>query len=78
MKTIDISELQSNFDKYINIIEGNKQESFIVLKNGKPVAMIVPFSEKKTRRIGIAKGYWRDVSDDEFNDSNICSLFLEN
>lgn len=56
------------------MIDKKEKDSIIITKNGVPIAEIIPFVERKERRIGIAKGLWRDVSEDEFNDFDMLSL----
>lgn len=74
MEMVSIYEVKTQLSKYINMLEAKEKESIIISKNGKPVAEIIPFIEKKERRIGIAKGLWPDVSEEEFNDFDMLSI----
>ncbi|MEA1972785.1 MAG: type II toxin-antitoxin system Phd/YefM family antitoxin [Candidatus Cloacimonadota bacterium] len=49
MKTLTINEAESNFSSVLTEIE-EKKEIFIICRNGKPVADLIPHS-RKTRRL---------------------------
>jgi len=68
METVSIYEVKTQLSKYISMLENKEKDSIIITKNGNPVAEIIPFVERKEKRLGIAKGLWRDVSEEEFND----------
>lgn len=76
METISIYEAKTQLCKYINSIEKKEADSVVITKNGKPVAEIIPFVERKERRLGIAKGLWKDISEDEFNDFDMLSIMM--
>ena len=59
MKTLPVGELKAQFSEVLELVE--KGESFGILygKKKKPIAMIVPYSEKKTkkeRKLGLLEG----------------------
>jgi prevent-host-death family protein len=61
MKTVNIHEAKTHLSR---LLEGVGQgESFIIAKAGKPVAKVVPFSEKPPQRIGFMEGQFT-VPDD--------------
>lgn len=72
MEIINVNKAKKHLTKYIDLIESKQISSVLISRNGKPIAELIPFEEK---RIGIAKGMWRDVSDDEFDNFDMCSLF---
>lgn len=74
MNTLSIYEAKTQLSKYVSLIETKQETSFVITKNGKPVAEIIPYVEKKERRIGIAKGVWDDVSEDDFNNFDLLSM----
>ena len=74
MKILSIYEAKTQLSKYVSLIETKKETSFVITKNGKPLAEIIPYVEKKERRIGIAKGVWDDVSENDFNDFDLLSV----
>jgi prevent-host-death family protein len=61
MKTVNIHEAKTHLSR---LLEGVGQgESFIIAKAGKPLAKVVPFSEKPPQRIGFMEGQF-EVPDD--------------
>lgn len=76
MESVSIYEAKTQLSKYVSLIETKKEDTIVICKNGKPVAQIVPFVEKKEKRLGIAKGLWADMTEEEFNDFDLCSLML--
>ena len=59
MKTLPVGELKAQFSEVLELVE--KGESFGILygKKKKPVAMIVPYSDKRTkkeRKLGLLEG----------------------
>jgi antitoxin (DNA-binding transcriptional repressor) of toxin-antitoxin stability system len=59
MKTLPVGELKAQFSKVLELVE--KGESFGILygKKKKPIAMIVPYTEKvikKERKLGFLEG----------------------
>lgn len=61
MKTVNIHEAKTHLSR---LLEGVGQgEPFIIAKAGKPVAKVVPFSEKPPQRIGFMEGQFT-VPDD--------------
>lgn len=76
MKYISVYEAKTQLSKYISMLESKQKDSIVICKNGKPVAELIPFVERKERRLGVAKGMWRDVSEEEFNDFDMFSLLI--
>lgn len=74
METASIYEAKTQLSKYISMIEKKEKDSIVITKNGVPVAEIIPYTNRKERRIGIAKGMWRDVSEEEFNDFDMLAI----
>ena len=70
MKTASIFEAKTNLSKYIASIL-SKQEPFVVIvKNGKPVARLVPYESEHKNRIGEGKNIIpRMKSLEEFNEN---------
>ena len=74
MESVSIYEVKTQLSKYISMLENKEKDSIVITKNGVPVAEIFPYVERKEKRIGIAKGLWREVSEEEFNDFDMLSL----
>lgn len=57
MQTINLFQAKTHLSKLIDQIASGKETEFIIARNGKPVARVVPIAPADTtRRIGIAKG----------------------
>lgn len=70
MKTLPVGELKAQFSHVLELVE--KGESFGILygKKKKPIAMIVPYSEKKAkkeRKLGLLEGKVEIVFADDFS-----------
>ena len=72
MKTASIFEAKTNLSRYIADIQSKEEPSILIMKNGKPVAQIVPYAPPSPQRIGIAKGSIPQLSSlDDFNEPNL-------
>ncbi|MFJ5340503.1 type II toxin-antitoxin system Phd/YefM family antitoxin [Pectobacterium sp. CHL-2024] len=68
MQKINLYEAKTNLSKIINHVS-ETGESYVIARNGKPVAKIVPLTmTEKTPRIGFMKG--QVSAPDNFNDLN--------
>ena len=55
MSAISMFEAKTNLSKYVAEVETHQEPYVVILRNGKPVAKIVPYyQEKPLHRIGIA------------------------
>ena len=66
---LSINEARLQLSKLIQMISSCQISSVIIVKNGKPVAKLVPFSKEKSKRIGAAKKEMKDfdLSLEDFN-----------
>ena len=72
---VNILEAKTDFSKLLRLLESKREESIIVARNGKPVAVITPYQEKPvSKRIGIAKGKFHDPEDFDTYNNEIASL----
>lgn len=55
MITVSMFEAKTNLSKYVSSVETNEEPFIIIVRNGKPVAKIVPYDVPVNKRIGIAK-----------------------
>lgn len=54
MRIVNIHEAKTHFSKLIDgVIHGNE---VVVAMAGKPVAKLIPFNEKRERKLGVLKG----------------------
>ena len=56
MTTVSMFEAKTNLSKYVSRVADRQEPYVVILRNGKPVAKIVPFEDDGGRRIGLAKG----------------------
>jgi len=55
MISVSMFEAKTNLSKYVSSVETNEEPFIIIVRNGKPVAKIVPYDAPVNKRIGIAK-----------------------
>jgi len=68
MHAVNMFDAKTNLSKYISYVEEKKEPFVVIMRNGKPVAKIVPFEDESKKTIGIAKGDIPTLSDlDAFN-----------
>lgn len=68
MTAVSMFEAKTNFSKYVSSVADQGEPYVVILRNGKPVAKIVPFEDHPSRRIGAAEGILPLLpSLDEFN-----------
>ncbi len=72
MTTVSMFEAKTNLSKYVASIMDRREPYVVILRNGKPVAKIVPFEEDTSKRIGVAAGKLpRLTSLEDFNSIDI-------
>ena len=71
MTSVSIFEAKTNLSRYVSSVV-NKDEAYIVIvRNGKPVAKIVPY-DTDNHRIGMARGILPKMTSlEEFNDIDV-------
>ena len=76
MTQVNIFQAKTDLSKLIAMLEDSTEDYITIARAGKPVAMLVPFSEnKKKSRIGAAKGEILYTSDINEADEEIAALF---
>ena len=81
MKTASVFETKTNLSRYIAAILDKSEPYVVIVKNGKPVARLVPFETGAENRIGAGKDIIPKLGSlDEFNaiDTEIENAFLGN
>lgn len=72
-------EAKSNLSRLVDAVESGAESEIIIARNGRPAARIVAIATKvdTSKRIGVAKGKYRDMSLEEFDADNaeISKLF---
>ncbi len=56
MTAVSMFEAKTNLSKYVATVAERQEPYVIILRNGKPIAKIVPFEEETSKRIGLAEG----------------------
>lgn len=76
MTSVGIFEAKTNLSKYISSIVNKEESSIVIVKNGKPVARLVPYETSAPSRIGIGVEDIPKLSSlDEFNSIDVESDF---
>ena len=56
MTSVSIFEAKTNLSKYVAAVSSKQEEYVIIVRNGKPVAKLVPYENETGSRIGVARG----------------------
>ena len=56
MTSVSMFEAKTNLSKYVASVADRVEPYIIIVRNGTPVAKIVPYEEETGKRIGLAKG----------------------
>ncbi len=76
MPTVTMLEAKSTLSRLLEAVESGKEAEFIIARNGKPVARLVPLERPPAgQRIGVAKGLFVASSDINGGDEVIETLF---
>lgn len=79
MTSVGIFEAKTNLSKYISSLVNKDESSIVIVKNGKPVARLIPYEPDVPMRIGIAAGKIPKLCDlDEFNSIDVEDDFVGN
>ncbi len=79
MIAVSMFEAKTNLSKYVSAIVNQQEPYVVIVRNGKPVAKLVPYAEEKTARIGIAKGQLPPMpSLEDFNSIDVTDSFAGN
>ena len=76
MTSVSVFEAKANLSKYVSSVASGEESCVIIMKNGKPVARLVPFDKDTSSRIGVAEGSLPVMpSLEEFNSIDVASDF---
>lgn len=79
MTSVSIFEAKTNLSKYVSSIVERTEPAIIIVRNGKPVAKLVPYETETSNRIGIAEGLIPSLDDlEDFNSIDMESIFMGN
>ena len=71
MPPIDILDAQSDLERLVDAIEAGREAEVVILRDGRPVARIVPWPQ----RIGVARGKFDIPESSRELDQEIAELF---
>ncbi|MDO4961809.1 MAG: type II toxin-antitoxin system prevent-host-death family antitoxin [Eubacteriales bacterium] len=78
MTAVSVFEAKANLSKYISVVAAKSEPYVVIMKNGKPVAKLVPYDEDKVR-LGVGKDIIPKMGGlDEFNEIDTESAFAGN
>lgn len=76
MTTASIFEAKTNLSKYISAIVSKEVPYVLIVRNGKPVAKLVPLEEETGGRIGVGAGIIPQLKSlEEFNSIDVTEDF---
>jgi len=76
MQTINLFHAKTHLSRLIEQIASGEETEFIITRNGKPIARVVPITTADTsQRIGIAKGEFIVPDDIDRYNSEVARLF---
>ena len=81
MTSVSMFEAKTNLSRYVASVADGEEPYIVITRSGEPVAKIIPYSEPKPQRIGLAEGkmpflssledFNRILSEDELTDGGI-------
>ena len=76
MLSVSMFEAKANLSRYVASVASKEEPFVVIVRNGKPVAKIVPYDSDTEKRIGIAKGRIPAMpSLEDFNSIDIANDF---
>ena len=77
MQTVNLFQAKTHLSKLIDQIVSGEESEFVISRNGKPVARVLPIAQKidVSRRIGIAQGEFSVPENIDGANQEIVDLF---
>lgn len=76
MQTINLFQAKTHLSKLIDQIASGEESEFVISRNGKPVARMVPIAQPDvSRRIGIAQGEFSIPENIDGSNQDVADLF---
>lgn len=76
MQTISLFDAKTHLSRLVEQIASGSETEFVISRNGKPVARVVPLLTDVSKRIGIAKGKFEVPDDIDQHNADVAKLFL--
>lgn len=73
---VNIYEAKTNLSKLIQALVDQNEEVINICKNGTPIVQMT-LVKKKNKRLGVARGVWEEMSQEEFDSIDVASDFLK-
>ena len=79
MQTVNIFHVKTHLSKLVDQIASGQESEFVISRNGKPVARMVPIAQNKdvSCRIGIAEGEFTVLENIDSSNQDVATLFYE-
>jgi prevent-host-death family protein len=76
MKTIDITDTTKTLSKLVAAVETGAEQEVVIMRNGKPVARLVPLEGRKGGvRLGLARGRFEVPDNIDADKEEIAKMF---
>ena len=76
MQTVSLFDAKTHLSRLIDQIASGAESEFVISRNGKPVARVVPIATDTSRRIGLAAGEFEVPDDIDAHNADVAALFL--
>jgi antitoxin (DNA-binding transcriptional repressor) of toxin-antitoxin stability system len=79
MQTVNLFHVKTHLSKLVDQIASGEENEFVISRNGKPVARMVPITQNKdvTCRIGIAEGEFTVPDNIDSSNEEVAKLFYQ-
>lgn len=77
-QVVDMLEAATSLSKLVHDLETGKAQEFIIARNGRPDARLVPLTPPRAdrgRRIGVAKGRFEVLDDIDAANAQVLQMF---
>jgi antitoxin (DNA-binding transcriptional repressor) of toxin-antitoxin stability system len=80
MQTVNLFHAKTHLSKLVDQIASGEESEFVISRNGKPVARMVPIIQNKdvSCRIGIAQGEFTVPENIDRSNEEVAKLFYKN
>jgi antitoxin (DNA-binding transcriptional repressor) of toxin-antitoxin stability system len=76
MCQVNVFQAKTELSRLISALENGEEEEIVIARNGKPVARLLRWSAKASKkRVGVAKGIFSVPEDFGADDAAIAALF---
>lgn len=77
MTSVSMFEAKTNLSRYVSAVADQQEPYVVILRNGKPVAKIVPYESDPASRIGLARGKLPPLASlEDFNSVDVADDLL--